>query len=274
MGRSNKSAKRKGEGTKAVNQKTATKKPPKSKSSKLKEKASNRHNSRALKSHYGSIQKECENLGKKQRERSNSYGSKGGKRPPKKRPRTSDESTKRAPKKYSQTFQTFQPNMPKRDVEVRIPWFKTPTPAPPLTKRMKILNSISVDSHSMWLLDQELMNFSNYVQLAPQETQVRDHVIHTIQTGAMERFGIKDSDIQIFGSYAALPVCTFESDIDLAIWGLVGTNQSDPDPSGQSHSSKKDNNPKSRSRTTTIKRNRTGLSSGRLPLTSLRDKRN
>jgi ribosome-associated translation inhibitor RaiA len=244
MGRSGRSAKRKSEGQKAATQKTATKKPPKSKPSKLKEKASNRYNVRALESHYGSIQKEYEHWGKKKREKVNGYGGTSGKQKPKKRQRTTIESTKKAPKKHNKMFQpNIILNMPKREAEGGIPWLKTPASAPPLTKRMKILNSISVDSHSMWLLDQELMNFSNYVQLAPQETQVRDHVIHAIQKGAMERFGITESDIQIFGSYAALQVCTFESDIDLAIWGLVGTNQSDPDPSGQAHAAKKDNTP-------------------------------
>lgn len=229
-----KQAKRKSEVKKLTKKQPLTKKPTKSKAFKLKAKASNKHNNRALESSYGSITKESKNWGKRTREMVNSYGAKVGDRNPRKRQR------KAIPiKKSDDPRKKFELKMPK--VEGGAPWWKTPSISPPPTKNMRILNSISVDSRSMSLLDQELMEFCKYVQLAPQETQVRDHLIQTIQKGAMERFGIKEADIQVFGSYAALPVCTFESDIDLAIWGLVGGNKEPPsDASEQDYKATRD----------------------------------
>ncbi|KAL3936584.1 MAG: hypothetical protein SGBAC_008125, partial [Bacillariaceae sp.] len=86
---------------------------------------------------------------------------------------------------------------------------------------MKLLDDIKVDPRSMSVLDHELEAFCKYVQLSDKEIQTRDNLIQTIRNEARERFGIRDSDVKIFGSYAARPVCTFESDVDLVIWGLM-----------------------------------------------------
>eukprot|EP00980_Cylindrotheca_fusiformis_P021649 scaffold8505_cov130-Cylindrotheca_fusiformis.AAC.15 len=220
---------RRNEVKKAARKKPATKTPTKSKPSKLKDKANNKSKSRAVKGKYDSILNERVFSGKRPRDTKSKYGpTSGSKRASaKKRPRNSIGS------KSDDSRKPFQLVMPKTDEKGHIPWWKSPTSAAPPAKDMKILKSVSVDSHSMWLLDQELLDFCKYVQLAPQETQVRDQLIQTIQEGAAERFGISESDIQVFGSYAALPVCTFESDIDLAVWGLVGNREPSSDTSNE-----------------------------------------
>jgi len=78
-------------------------------------------------------------------------------------------------------------------------------------------------------------HFRNYVQLTKSETDARNFVVELIQTLCRDTF-IKDaksktltngnhsqSPIKVvtFGSFASPDVCTFTSDVDLAIWGVV-----------------------------------------------------
>ncbi len=112
-------------------------------------------------------------------------------------------------------------------------------------------------------LDYELHLFANYVRLQQVEIQARDDAIHQIRNLAMDLFrhnknnnnnnshhnnnntarrmarqqqsspteekdkADKEDDslirVEAFGSYAAPSVCCFQSDIDLAIWGVVAT---------------------------------------------------
>ena len=99
----------------------------------------------------------------------------------------------------------------------------------------KILDTISVNVDAIRQLDKELEAFGRYVRLIPLECQARDHLIYTIQQAAGDLFGIQPSDCKIFGSYAARPVCTFESDVDLAIFGVV-----EPDSSGSEEEEEED----------------------------------
>jgi hypothetical protein len=179
---------------------------------------------KALESLFGSIKKESKNWGKKTKEmiRSALPGNNDtstGKPYSRKRQRNGNDGGKKAGQ------QKFRFKMPPVVPTGQIPWWSNPTSAPSFTERMKIFDAISVDPHSMWLLNQELMTFSNYVQLSPQESNAREHLINTIQDISRELFGIEESDCQVFGSYAARPVCTFESDIDLSIWGIVACKQ-------------------------------------------------
>jgi hypothetical protein len=91
----------------------------------------------------------------------------------------------------------------------------------------KLLNTISVNADAIQQLNQELEAFGRYVGLRPHECEAREHLIHTVQQMTGTLFGIDPSDCQIFGSFAAKPVCTFESDVDLAIFGVVEPGSSE-----------------------------------------------
>jgi hypothetical protein len=127
---------------------------------------------------------------------------------------------------------------------------------------VRILNCISVNAQALDHLNSELAVFGEYVSLTPQECQAREYMIDSIQTIANElfesaqtkfgyrsnnthtRFGQQqqndtppenDVHVQVFGSFAARPVCTFESDIDLALWGVVPGETSMPPLPGVAH---------------------------------------
>ena len=143
---------------------------------------------------------------------------------------------------------------------------------------VRILDSIAVNAQALDHLNQELEFFGEYVSLTPQECRAREYMIDSIQTIANElfesaqtkfgsrsnahtRFGQQQPDtppesdirIQVFGSFAARPVCTFESDIDLALWGVVPGETSMPPsasvaqaaPAPSSSSNKNHNQPPS-----------------------------
>eukprot|EP00536_Pseudo-nitzschia_multiseries_P008256 jgi/Psemu1/197686/e_gw1.208.3.1 len=87
-----------------------------------------------------------------------------------------------------------------------------------------ILNgTFSVHESTMDFFRSELEFFSEYVRLSRSEVKAREHLIDRIKRCCKSLFGVDDSDCQVFGSFAAQArsVCVFESDIDLAIWGVV-----------------------------------------------------
>lgn len=73
----------------------------------------------------------------------------------------------------------------------------------------------------------ELVSFAEYVSLSSVEVQVRQSLIHEIESMCQDAFRTSRDDIRIqpFGSFATLEVCTFASDVDLALWGAVPTDQ-------------------------------------------------
>ena len=90
------------------------------------------------------------------------------------------------------------------------------------TQQRKIMNgAFSVDENAMKLVNSELEEFATYVKLTGPEIQAREYLIQEIQKSCRNLFGVEASQCQVFGSFGALPVCIFESDIDLAIWGVV-----------------------------------------------------
>jgi hypothetical protein len=71
-------------------------------------------------------------------------------------------------------------------------------------------------------LSNELESFASYVRLQPKEHAAREHVIQCITDLAGSTYPqCADVHIQCFGSYATPQVCTFLSDIDMALWGVV-----------------------------------------------------
>jgi len=88
--------------------------------------------------------------------------------------------------------------------------------------RRFILNgALSVNESTMNFLNSELESFSDYVRLSRHEIKAREHLIDKIKRCCKNLFGVEESQCQVFGSFAAQAVCIFESDIDLAIWGVV-----------------------------------------------------
>lgn len=115
---------------------------------------------------------------------------------------------------------------------------------------LRIMESLRFDEHVLSNLDQELNDFSLYIGLTPHERDAREHVIQYVTDAAGSLFGCtipktklkplpkrkrpkserQEQDngvtVQVFGSYATPQVCTFASDVDLALWGVVPPSHS------------------------------------------------
>lgn len=81
----------------------------------------------------------------------------------------------------------------------------------------------------MTLLDQELEAFSEYVKLTEDEIAARHHILQHVTDIAGNLFPKGPIQVECFGSFATLPVATFASDVDMALWGVV------PPPTPQYH---------------------------------------
>ena len=92
------------------------------------------------------------------------------------------------------------------------------------TKRNQIMPSsfYSLPQSTIAALQYELQTFAEYIRLSPHEIAARNSVVEFI-TKLSHTLWHKDVNVQQFGSYATLDVCTFQSDIDLALWNVVGT---------------------------------------------------
>lgn len=88
-----------------------------------------------------------------------------------------------------------------------------------------IINVLSLPKASLSRLDEELEDFCKYVRLTDDEINARNRLIRKIQGMCQELFGISPSECKVFGSFASLDVCTFSSDIDLAMFGVVAPSQ-------------------------------------------------
>jgi hypothetical protein len=122
------------------------------------------------------------------------------------------------------------------------PWYgyETNGKAASTTKRNKNLdeNDIGTTNHilpssyyslpksSISALQNEIEAFVQYIRLTPQEIAARKSVINHV-TELSHNLWHQDVKIQPFGSFATLNVCTFQSDIDLALWNVVPTENVD-----------------------------------------------
>ncbi len=109
-----------------------------------------------------------------------------------------------------------------------MPWYPTTTSTNheyDYTEKssVKILQHLSASG--LQRLDEELLSFAAYVRLTPTECEARDYVIQHIADTCQRLFSSRNVQIQAFGSYATKQVCTFASDVDLALWGVVPTNE-------------------------------------------------
>ncbi|KAG7366439.1 hypothetical protein IV203_029109 [Nitzschia inconspicua] len=94
-------------------------------------------------------------------------------------------------------------------------------------KLSRTLNGYSVSESSLHHLNKEMAHFVEYVRLTPAERESREYLIRNIKSVCKDLFGIDEQLCQTFGSFAVPGVCTFSSDIDMAIWGVVAKDESD-----------------------------------------------
>ena len=81
------------------------------------------------------------------------------------------------------------------------------------------------------ILDEEIHSFCAYVRLTRVEIQARQNLQDQVVNACKALFQIhpmKEITVSQFGSFASLDVCTFASDIDLALWNIL-----EQDPSYQ-----------------------------------------
>jgi len=105
------------------------------------------------------------------------------------------------------------------------PWL-TPQQAqmassPSSNKLRKVLPGLSLPVASLEKLQQELMSFAAYVRLSETDIASRLQVVKEVQGQCHHLFGLNLDSVRVFGSFACLDVCTFASDVDLAIHDLV-----------------------------------------------------
>jgi hypothetical protein len=100
---------------------------------------------------------------------------------------------------------------------------------------VSILQHLHSSHDGLQRLDEELRLFARYVSLTPVECRARDYVISHIDKTCRDLFSPRrrrrdehdetehEIAVQAFGSYATTTkqVCTFASDVDLALWGVV-----------------------------------------------------
>lgn len=79
-----------------------------------------------------------------------------------------------------------------------------------------------VSDTALLQLDIELANFAEYVRLSAREINMRHEIISKIEKLLLSMW--PHGKIQKFGSFATEEVCTFCSDVDLAFWGIVPTD--------------------------------------------------
>lgn len=94
------------------------------------------------------------------------------------------------------------------------------------SKKNQILPSAyySLSQSTIASLQHELESFTDYIRLTPDEIAARNSVVEFI-TKLSHSLWHKEVDVQQFGSYATLDVCTFQSDIDLALWNVVKADE-------------------------------------------------
>jgi hypothetical protein len=78
----------------------------------------------------------------------------------------------------------------------------------------------SLPKSSLASFQKEIDAFVQYIRLTPHEIAARNSVIEKITELSHELWD-EGVEIQPFGSFATLSVCTFQSDIDLALWNVV-----------------------------------------------------
>jgi hypothetical protein len=120
------------------------------------------------------------------------------------------------------------------------------------TSSSTVLPTDFLSTDTLHQLSRELHSFASYVRLQPLEHEARQYKIQSLANLAGTTFaGQKNSNnksssicsddvhLQVFGSYATPQVCTFSSDVDMALWGVVPvpqhTNATEPEDEDERH---------------------------------------
>ena len=154
----------------------------------------------------------------------------GGTTTNKRRPKKQENSSK-----YSRTFS--RPEKPKQQQNrwtLQMPVVSSTAPSAPWipsqrtdsadlssNKMHKVLPAFSLPVASLEKLQAELLDFASYVRLSEPEIASRLQVVKEVQLQCHHLFGVSLDSIKVFGSFACLDVCTFASDVDLAIHDVV-----------------------------------------------------
>ncbi|GKY96263.1 hypothetical protein MPSEU_000585900 [Mayamaea pseudoterrestris] len=77
-------------------------------------------------------------------------------------------------------------------------------------------------------LDHEIHALAAYVQLNEREHDARHDWLKQVTRIVQATFSCKDAHLQVYGSFATPGVCSFCSDIDTALWGVVPTSSLEP----------------------------------------------
>jgi hypothetical protein len=129
--------------------------------------------------------------------------------------------SKTNPTKKEQSFSKGKCKLPcpnRKTQSEKAPWLSEDD-----TTTQKTDGRQNAKDESFWRnLDHELEQFGNYVRLNEQECRARRQLVQTVREIAERTFAGKAS-CEIFGSFGVLPVCCFESDIDVAVFGVVET---------------------------------------------------
>lgn len=113
----------------------------------------------------------------------------------------------------------------------KVPWSLSPS-APskesgtPPTERILPFSWYALPQSIVEFFDSELKSFSEYVKLTPHEITSRYCVVEYIRK-LCHKLWHDQVIIQQFGSFASPNVCTFQSDVDLAIWNVVQPKEDD-----------------------------------------------
>ncbi len=96
--------------------------------------------------------------------------------------------------------------------------------------------------HILSSIDSDIELFCNYIKLGPVELKARQAFLDEITEIALNQFGNKggrstrnssrgEDEISVvpFGSFATQSVCTFASDVDMCLWGVV-KGEKEPEP--------------------------------------------
>ena len=84
----------------------------------------------------------------------------------------------------------------------------------------------SMPKSSLSSFQDELECFIEYIRLTPREISARNSVVQDISQ-LSHNLWHENVEVMPFGSFATLDVCTFQSDVDLALWNVVPVESRD-----------------------------------------------
>lgn len=156
---------------------------------------------------------------------------------------------------------TFSLNLPYHGEELScraVPWMQgssststtrtaADVPSTPQQGRYDFLRNLSTETMNQ--LDAELECFAQYVSLSSHECLLRNEFVRQVNQTTSQAFGYTqhpDAHVKVFGSFATQSLCSYHSDVDMAVWGIVplpptaissSNNKTTPEPLAAASSS-------------------------------------